>query len=283
MRTLPIQTSTALPASRSGRTAGRRTWRDGYAFPFLIVAPLVASLVCWVFLSDGNVSQQTEQLVEVAGVTLLGVVGMGLAAYVRSRNQQIERAYSGHLEELSQRLRNLAYQDALTDLYNHRYFYEQLTHEIERSLRYGHPVSIILLDLDHFKEINDTYGHLMGDKLLALMGQIIRDQVRAADIPARYGGDEFAIILPDTSREAAEATAQKLSRAIAMGKTDAGATNENLPMSASLGVACCPEEARTVSELLQVADERVYASKGASARDAGGRKRRNEGLRAAGL
>ncbi|MCH7592664.1 MAG: GGDEF domain-containing protein [Planctomycetes bacterium] len=84
----------------------------------------------------------------------------------------------------------MAYQDSLTDLYNHRYFYEQLSHEVERAQRYGRPVSVILLDLDNFKQVNDTYGHLMGDKLLALMGQVIKDQVRSADIAARYGGDE---------------------------------------------------------------------------------------------
>ena len=183
-----------------------------------------------------------------------------LGVHIRRRSIQIERAYSSHLEELSQRLRSLAYQDALTDLYNHRYFYEQLDHEVDRAHRYGRPVSIILLDLDHFKSVNDTYGHLMGDKLLALVGQIIKDQVRSSDIAARYGGDEFAIILPDTTRASAEATAQKLARAIATGRTSAPSLSENLPLSASYGVACCPDDARSVSELLQQADDHVYAA-----------------------
>jgi diguanylate cyclase (GGDEF)-like protein len=101
----------------------------------------------------------------------------------------------------------------------------------------------------------------MGDKLLALIGRIINDQVRGADIAARYGGDEFAIILPDTAYAQAEATAQKVCGAIATGRTSAGSLSENLPLRASYGVASCPDEARGVSELLQIADTRLYAAK----------------------
>jgi diguanylate cyclase (GGDEF)-like protein len=228
------------------------------------MVPLVAAVLVWTISSDEWVDRKTHETGEITGIMLVGAGGLLLATYARGRNVRIERAYSSHLEELSQRLRNLAYRDALTDLYNHRYFYEQLSHEVERAQRYGRPVSIILLDLDNFKDVNDTYGHLMGDKLLALMGQVIKDQVRASDIPARYGGDEFAIILPDTPRAAAEATAEKLGGAIASGRTNAGPLSESLPLSASFGVACCPDDARTVAELLQRADTRVYKAKATS-------------------
>jgi len=245
----------------------RRTHGGGGGGHLLwIMIPLVYVMVGWSLAGDRLVSGRTEQIVEVAGISLLGLVGVFLAFHVRNRNFQIERAYSAHLEELSQRLRSLAYQDSLTELYNHRYFYEQLSHEVERANRYGRPVSVILLDLDDFKAINDTYGHLMGDKLLALVGRIIADQVRGADIAARYGGDEFAIILPDTPQSSAEPTAQKLARAIATGRTNAGSLSENLPVKASYGVACCPDEARSVSELLQLADTRLYTAKNGAAR-----------------
>jgi diguanylate cyclase (GGDEF)-like protein len=227
----------------------------------LLMVPLLYALVGWSLGGKYVVDAETQQTVEVAGILLAGVVGAMLTSYVRWRGMRIERAYSTHLEELSQRLRSLAYRDSLTDLYNHRYFHEQLGHEVERANRYGRAISVILMDLDHFKEVNDTYGHLVGDKLLAFIGQVISNQVRGADIAARYGGDEFAILLPDTPRDQAEVTARKLAKAISASRTYIGLLGTGVPLSASFGVATCPDEARTVSELLQLADDRLYAAK----------------------
>lgn len=259
----------AIPIPDSSKTldsepaAPRRKPQHGRENHLLwLLIPVLFAVVGWSLGGGYLVDEKAQELIEVAGILLTGATGLWLAAYVRSSNMQVERAYSSHLEELSQRLRSIAYRDSLTDLYNHRYFQEQLAHEVERASRYGNPVSVILMDLDHFKQINDTYGHLTGDKLLTLIGQIINNQVRGADVAARYGGDEFAIILTDTKREDAEITAHKLAKAISTGRAFAGSLSESLPVSISYGVATCPEEARSVSELLQIADDRLYEAKG---------------------
>ncbi len=220
----------------------------------------MAIVIGWSLLGKyvaGPVSQQVIEAVLLLGA---GAAAFGLSAMARRSMVDIERTYSAHLEALSQRLRSLAYRDSLTGLYTHRYFYEQLTHELERSLRYGHPLSLLMIDLDRFKALNDTYGHLMGDKLLRLVADIISANVRGTDIVGRYGGDEFVVILPDTGQPEARRVADKLASAVRGGQTwDIPA--EKLTLSISIGVASCPEDARTVNELLQVADRQLYQQK----------------------
>jgi len=206
-------------------------------------------------------SRPVFAVAQLFAVALGLAYGFYLSVHSRTKHLALERAYSAHLEELSQRLRNMAYRDAVTGLYNHRYFREQLSHEIERSIRYAQPLSLILMDMNNFKQINDRYGHYMGDRFLGLVGEVIARQVRSSDVAARYGGDEFVIVLPNTTREEASVTAEKLANAVAACAAMT-ATGETVQLGISFGVATCIEDARTPSELIECADGRLYQAKG---------------------
>ncbi|MGN6377796.1 MAG: GGDEF domain-containing protein [Gaiellales bacterium] len=150
--------------------------------------------------------------------------------------------------------------DALTGLANRRQFYEVLGREYERAQRFGHELGLILLDIDDFKQINDTLGHLAGDAVLHAIGQTVLSMIREIDVAARYGGEEFAILLPQTGREGAAQLAQRLRGAIA--ERDivfAGTPVEGV--TASFGVAAGPEDGVTQLDLIASADAALYEAK----------------------
>ncbi len=244
------------------RPAGRRSRRLAERAIKAVGVLLVVGVCAWIVLGDDVMSRRYYVALSVFGVLLYAAYSVFIATHSRSTHVNLERAYSAHLEELSQRLRTMAYRDSLTGLYNHRYFYEQLAHEVERSLRYGQPLAVLLMDMNNFKEINDTFGHIVGDTCLSLVGQVIARQIRGSDIGARYGGDEFVVILPNTGVDEALATAEKLSAAVA----HAAALNpgeEKVKLGISIGVASCPDDSRSAGELLHIADQRLYEVKAA--------------------
>jgi diguanylate cyclase (GGDEF)-like protein/PAS domain S-box-containing protein len=159
------------------------------------------------------------------------------------------------LQDVNSRLSELAMVDSLTQLQNRRAFGERLEDETRRWRRHGSDVSLVLLDIDHFKAYNDTFGHPKGDEVLRAAGRLIRRSLRASDFAARYGGEEFAIILPNTDRAGALAVAEKLRHAIE------GATWEDRPITASFGVATMGAEISTAEDLIDYAARALYRSK----------------------
>jgi diguanylate cyclase (GGDEF)-like protein len=160
---------------------------------------------------------------------------------------------------LHREIEAMATTDGLTGLLNHRVFQEKLSAELKRQNRISGPVSLILTDIDHFKKVNDTYGHPMGDLVLKGVSKVIRETLRDIDIPARYGGEEFAVVLPGTDSAGAKHIAERLRKAV-MGKTFS-ADNRSFGVTISLGIATSPADAKAKETLLEKADQALYEAK----------------------
>ncbi len=159
------------------------------------------------------------------------------------------------LQDVNSKLSELASLDGLTQLRNRRAFEERLADEERRWRRHGGELSLVLLDIDHFKSFNDTYGHPKGDEVLRNVGRLLKRSLRSADFAARYGGEEFAVILPNTDNAGAMVVAEQLRRLIET------ATWDDRPITASIGVASMSEEVGTGEALVDFADRALYRSK----------------------
>ncbi|HET7370082.1 MAG TPA: GGDEF domain-containing protein, partial [Gammaproteobacteria bacterium] len=162
-------------------------------------------------------------------------------------------------EILLARVEQESRQDVLTGLANRRRLDEALDQELRRALRFNHPVALVMGDLDHFKQINDTHGHALGDEVLYQVAEVLRQGVRATDFVARYGGEEFVILLPETNQEQAATVCEKLRELIADAPWKD--LDSRLAVTMSFGVAAFAGESQTAAGLLAEADRALYAAK----------------------
>jgi diguanylate cyclase (GGDEF)-like protein len=170
-----------------------------------------------------------------------------------------ERELTKERVRMMKKLQKLAVTDGLTKLYNSRSFYSQLETEVDRFNRYKHPLALLLLDLDHFKEYNDNYGHLEGDKILVRFSQIIKFCLRTNDSAYRYGGEEFTVILPETAGPEANTVAQRIRSALEAERFSPG-NGQDVQITISIGVTEYQEK-EELSTFIQRADKAMYVSK----------------------
>src|SRR5882724_4433308 len=161
---------------------------------------------------------------------------------------------------LLKRAEALSVTDDLTHLYNSRYLNQVLRRETKRASRSGRPLSLLFIDLDGFKEVNDTHGHLFGSRALVEAAAVIRSSARETDVVSRFGGDEFALVLPDTGGEGAYAVGERIRERIAAHRFLAG-DGLNIHLTVSVGVATLPDVANSSEELVQAADKAMYRVK----------------------
>ena len=168
---------------------------------------------------------------------------------------------SRRLYAAQRQMREQAMRDPLTELGNRRYFDERGNGALALARRRGRPVSVLMIDIDHFKRVNDEHGHAAGDEVLRALGATLAASLRGGDICGRLGGEEFAAVLPDEDREGGAATAERLRRVLEQLSVDGGSAREPIRFTVSVGAAAFPQDGGTLEALLQCADARMYRAK----------------------
>ena len=216
------------------------------------------------FILSGHDLASRDHLLVIAIILGLSLLHFVSAIYWWKAGVTIERHYRTELSLRNHQLHNMAMRDDLTGLFNRRFFYEYLQQEIERCCRSQCSLSLLILDIDGFKAINDNHGHQIGDMVLAHMGKLLAEHTRKGDVAARIGGDEFAVIMPDTDREEALTSAERLQRALEEACLECPQRAVcPVHLRVSMGVCGYPWGAAGIDQIVQVADDQMYAAKAA--------------------
>jgi len=238
-----------------GTDLGRLRWA-------LRVAGAIFALVACATLSMAHAAGLGWEFHALSFIIFVGVILMawGLAAISRRSHVQLERRYRARLFIRNLELQDMAMRDDLTQLFNRRYFFERLRRELDRARSLQSPLAILVLDVDRLKSVNDTYGHKVGDIVLANLAKLLVKCTRTSDIPARLGGDEFGVVMPETGKDGAFAVANRLQRALDVTPVYEQ-DGDSLKMNVSLGVSGFPWGGDSVDEVVQWADTHMYAAK----------------------
>ncbi len=235
---------------------GKNVNRDVWVMRAIGLVLLIAGWVVTAAMQFPDV----DFFVDTVILGILGIYAFTAAARSRRISVDLERRLRHGLLVHNMELANMAMQDDLTELFNRRYFFDRLERELQTATGFERPLSVIVVDLDAMKSVNDTCGHRVGDQLLTAFGEFMLAQTRASDVCARIGGDEFAVLLPDTSEQAAAALMDRISKRLQSTPLIED-DNVTLHISASFGLSGYPWSGKTVDVLMLQADAAMYADK----------------------
>jgi diguanylate cyclase (GGDEF)-like protein len=224
----------------------------------LAVLGLVLLLIGWTVLSIPHFGT-TQFVLETLVLLTLGAYAFIAATRTRRTAVALEKRLRFDLLVRNIELENMAIRDDLTQLFNRRYFFERLERELEASTGFSRPLSIMVIDVNSMKSVNDNYGQKTGDEVLRNCGKFLLDRTRASDVPARIDGDEFAMILADTDESAARVAVERLLEALQ--KVELTDDHENPSISVSVGLAGYPWSGDTVDAIVRAADEALDSSR----------------------
>jgi diguanylate cyclase (GGDEF)-like protein len=268
--TARFQLTQVEAAFRSARTR----WAMGTALLFLfITATLFVGLARVVIrpvrileysvrrMGEGHLSTRVPPLPGREMAELSEIVNR-MASALQTERENLEKTVADRTKELSEanaRLERLAVTDGLTGLFNHRRFQEQLHSELLRCERHKRPLAVLMLDVDFFKKVNDSMGHPAGDELLRRLADVLGEDLRQTDLISRYGGEEFAVLLPETTKAEAMQVAERMREAVELRINEHQAWTQRITIS--IGVATFPEDGATAEAVLHAADQALYVAK----------------------
>jgi diguanylate cyclase (GGDEF)-like protein len=231
--------------------------------PYLLLlgnAILGVVLVVAVFIAHLHREYTVGVLIAVSAFAVLEILGVAAVHVSRKGLAESQRRYQARLFVRNLELQDMAMRDDLTQLFNRRYFYSRLERELEQARNFHRPLAVVVLDVDRLKEVNDSYGHKAGDLLLATLGKLLVKHTRTCDLPARIGGDEFGIVMPETNKSAAFAVASRLQESLESASVFEE-SGKRLKLAISLGVSGYPWGGDDVDAIVQWADAHMYAAK----------------------